>query len=116
MKQNIFDGLDELKSGERFSELLRRQDVVIERIQSSGDVDHGLYDQNHDEWVILLEGSATLEVSGRALQLNPGDHVFLPAHTRHRVLHTLPSPHCIWLAVHIGAEAQQADYTTRGQL
>ena len=83
MKQNIFDGLDELKSGERFFELLRRQDVVIERIQSSGHVDHDLYDQAHDEWVILLEGSASLEVNGAVQHLQAGDHVFLPAHTPH---------------------------------
>ena len=106
MKKNIFDGLGELQSGERFSELLRSKDVVIERIQSSGEVDHRLYDQDHDEWVILLQGSATLEVSGAALQLEPGDHVFLPAHTPHRVLQTHPSPRCIWLAVHLGIEVQ----------
>jgi hypothetical protein len=30
--------------------------------------------------------------------LRPGDHVILPSHTRHRVLHT--SPDALWLAVH----------------
>lgn len=31
------------------------------------------YDQDHDEWVLLLEGAAELEVDGESLFLSSGD-------------------------------------------
>jgi len=33
--------------------------------------------------------------------MGAGDHLFIPAHTRHRVLATSEEPRCLWLAVHI---------------
>jgi len=36
------------------------------------------------------------------LRWRPGDHVFLPAHKRHRVTWTDPDRPTVWLAVHIG--------------
>ena len=48
-----------------------------------------------------MQGQATLEVSGETLALGPGDHLFIPAHTLHRVLATSAEPPCLWLAVHL---------------
>jgi cupin 2 domain-containing protein len=100
-KQNLFADLPALATGEDFLELRRCRNVVIERIVSSDRPDTHLYDQPQDEWVLVLEGQATLEIAGEALNLGAGDHVFIPAHTAHRVLATSPDPRCVWLAVHV---------------
>ncbi len=91
-------------SGESLTELLRCRNVSIERISSSDSPDPVLYDQEQDEWVVLLEGRATLEIVGENLDLVPGDHAFIPARTPHRVIATHPDPRCLWLAVHIYPE------------
>jgi cupin 2 domain-containing protein len=60
------------------------------------------YDQETDEWVLLVAGGAGLRIEGRedVLTLRPGDHVLLPAHRRHRVEWTDPQRDTVWLAVH----------------
>ncbi len=96
---NLFADLAVPAAGERFETLLRRGRLEIERIVSSARPDVGLYDQKQDEWVVLLEGQAVLEVSGDRVPLTRGDALFLPAHTAHRVLET--SEGALWLAVHL---------------
>ena|SRR5262245_48557366 len=86
-------------SGERFDELARFGNTTIERIVSSAEPGGDPYDQAQDEWVVLLAGQARLEVAGRLVQLGPGDHLSLPAHTPHRVVST--SEGAVWLAVHV---------------
>lgn len=98
---NIFAAIPELSRGEQFDQLLHHKNVLVERIVSSGQVEPKTYLQEQDEWVILLQGQALLEVDGRELTLNAGDYRFIPAGTPHRVLHTSREPLCIWLAVHI---------------
>jgi len=88
-------------SGEVFEELLRCRNVRIERIVSSDLPDPTIYDQDQDEWVCLLQGEAELWLKGERVALCAGDHLFIPAHTPHRVLSTSGHPPCIWLAVHI---------------
>ncbi len=59
------------------------------------------YNQDRDEWVILLQGDATLGYfDGSSIQLEAGDYVFIPAHQKHRVEYTSSEPPYIWLAVH----------------
>lgn len=95
---NMFDRSEPPASGERFEVLARLNQVLVERVVSSGTPVPELYDQLHDEWVILLRGEATIEVSGTPVELQAGDTLLLPMHTPHRVLST--SPGAIWLAVH----------------
>ena len=83
--------------------LVSDRGVLIERIISSGQVtpQGEWYDQDRDEWVVLLQGEAVLTYAdGRTLALRPGDHVLIPARERHRVDRTSTDPPCIWLAVH----------------
>ncbi|NCA70420.1 MAG: cupin domain-containing protein [Sphingobacteriia bacterium] len=101
MTDNLYDGLCELASGERFDLLLSCRNVLIERILSSARPDSRLYDQEQDEWVCLLRGEAQLWIDGATRRLCAGDHCFIPAHTPHRVLATSSEPSCLWLAVHI---------------
>lgn len=66
------------------------------------------YDQPESEWVLLLQGSATLSLEDfvtdeiRVVHLKPGDWIEIPPHVRHRVDRTDPDQATIWLAVHWG--------------
>lgn len=85
--------------GERFDVLLSHQGLVIERIVSTSKIASQQYIQQQDEWVVLLKGSATLDVAGQSVSLSDGDHLFLPAHTPHTVLAVTDG--AMWLAVHL---------------
>ena len=57
------------------------------------------YDQDDDEWVVVIAGVATLEFEAdRPRELKKGDWIVIPAHTRHRIAQT--SSDTLWLAVH----------------
>ncbi len=84
--------------GENSEELIRLRNVVVEHILSgalSAPVD---YNQSHDEWVLVLEGAAVLEVGDDRLDLSRGDWVLLPANVAHRLIESRPGTS--WLAVH----------------
>ncbi|MBB5086191.1 cupin domain-containing protein [Roseospira marina] len=98
---NLFQDALPPETGERVETLLRRGPLHVERIISSDRPDSTLYDQPQDEWVALLQGTATLWVDGTEIPLQTGDTLFLPAHTPHRVLRTSADPACVWLAVHL---------------
>jgi cupin 2 domain-containing protein len=101
---NIFKFPVELPSEEFFETLLSNNKVLIERIISIGQVTPlgQWYDQEKDEWVILLQGQAEISyIDGSRRQLVAGDYVFIPAHQQHRVEYTSIAPPCIWLAVHL---------------
>ena len=73
---------------ELFQTLLSTPGVRIERIVSYGhaSLEGFWYDQETDEWVLLLTGAARLTLEGEApLDLLPGAFVNIPAHKRHRV-------------------------------
>jgi cupin 2 domain-containing protein len=77
----------------------------IERIVSTGQAtpDGQWYDQDNDEWVLVVQGSARLRIDGEAKdrELGEGDYVFLPAHCRHRVAWTRSEPPTVWLAIYM---------------
>jgi cupin 2 domain-containing protein len=101
---NLFQLPNPLPPEELFTPLLERENVRIERIVSKGHttLPGHWYDQDQDEWVIVLQGNATLTYeNGHQLAMKTGDYVLIPAHTRHRVAFTSREPPCIWLAVHI---------------
>jgi cupin 2 domain-containing protein len=101
---NIFSEIPEHLPEELFECILKQDNILIERIVSNGQVTPAgqWYDQTRDEWVILLQGQATLllEKNWQLVKLTPGDYLLIPAHTRHRVEWTLPDFNTIWLAVH----------------
>ncbi len=87
--------------GERFDQLLKCRNVIIERIVSSALREPVAYNQEQDEWVILMQGDARMELDGELISLSAGDSLFIPAHSPHRVVWTSGTPPCLWLAVHI---------------
>ncbi len=99
--QRLFPEPDIPMEGERFEELLARGQVRVERILSAPGSASGPYDQEQDEWLLLLQGRALLEVAGERVELKAGESLFLPAHTLHSVLDTSGNPPCIWLALHL---------------
>lgn len=107
MIANLFAALPAESAEELVDLLLRRPGVRIERIVSTGQASPPgfWYDQDDDEWVLLLQGSAGLSVEGEAgvLVLGPGDHIYLAAHRRHRVEWTDGGGPTVWLAVHLAA-------------
>lgn len=59
------------------------------------------YEQQEEEWVCLLQGSASLQFAdeGRPRLLQRGDSLLIKAGRRHRVVATDPDPGTIWLAL-----------------
>lgn len=57
------------------------------------------YDQQENEWVSVLEGSAELRFETETVRLQAGDSLLIPAHRRHRIEWTSAQPPCIWLCV-----------------
>lgn len=103
--RNIFDFDNSSKEFEVFDKLLEKKELVIERIISTGQKspDNFWYDQEKDEWILLLTGSATLIfIEGESsilVELKKGDYLFIPAHLKHRVESTSSNEPTIWLAI-----------------
>lgn len=95
---NIYDYITP-QSGETFTPLFEHKNIKINRIVSSNHLDETEYMQEEDEWLVLLEGEATLLLGQTMKTLAKGDTLFIPAKTRHRVLSTQHGT--IWLTVHI---------------
>ncbi|MFN3151279.1 cupin domain-containing protein [Bremerella sp.] len=101
---NLFRDLPESVPEELFQTLIESGSVRIERIVSEGHASPPgfWYDQSMDEFVVLLQGSAVLQIEGedQPQVLQPGDFVNLPAHRKHRVESTDPHGKTVWLAIH----------------
>ena len=87
-------------SGEETSTLAALGPVRVEQILSGRLAGPADYVQDHDEWVVLLDGAAVLDVDGQRCELEPGDWVLLPSGVPHTLVSTRPGSS--WLAVHMG--------------
>ncbi len=99
---NIYDSIPKDPETEVYDEIIRTPGVRIERIISKGHTspENGWYDQEENEWVMVLEGSGTLTFEdGSAAHLSKGDHINIPAHCKHMVSWTDPNQLTIWLVV-----------------
>ncbi len=101
---NLFAPVPERLADEQVVALVARPAVRIERIVSTGQASPPdfWYDQDWDEWVVLLAGEAAVAFAGEPAprRLAPGSHLHIPAHVRHRVAWTSATPPAVWLAVH----------------
>jgi cupin 2 domain-containing protein len=101
--QNLFANIPEALDKELFDTLAIGSDLRIERIVSRGQSSalQEWYDQDSDEWVVLLRGAAVIAYQdGSEVTLCEGDYLHLPAHCRHRVQWTDPDRATVWLAIH----------------
>ncbi|MCC7300372.1 MAG: cupin domain-containing protein [Verrucomicrobia bacterium] len=101
MKKNLFESMPPSAPQEFLTELLSTSNVRVERIVSFGQTSpNGFwYDQSENEWVLLLEGSARLQLDGKVVDLGPGDYLNIPAGVRHRIEKTDLESRTVWLAV-----------------
>ncbi len=102
--KNLFMHITQASDSEVFETLLQTDALKLERIVSTGQATPPgqWYDQDRDEWVVLLSGSAGLRIDGEwdIRVLKPGDYLLIPAHTRHRVEWTETGTETVWLALH----------------
>jgi cupin 2 domain-containing protein len=102
MIENIFDQIPFTLPEELNNVLHKSKNIRIERIVSQGHTspEKGWFDQDENEWIILIDGYAgiTFEDSHEIL-LNKGDYLFIPAHKKHRVTFTTKKRKTIWLTI-----------------
>jgi cupin 2 domain-containing protein len=104
--ENLLDGIPDDLAEELFTTLLEAGTLRVERIVSQGHASPPgfWYDQDENEWVVVLDGSAAIEFEGRAepVELRRGSALDIPAHARHRVVWTDPNQKTVWLAIRYG--------------
>jgi cupin 2 domain-containing protein len=99
---NLFVTRAGIAGTEDSTRLYENSAVWIERIVShSHSSPEGFwYDQEEDEWVVVLRGTATLEFAGgESVEMKEGDYLLIPRRARHRIRKT--SEETVWLAVHL---------------
>jgi cupin 2 domain-containing protein len=105
---NLLAELPDADDAEHFETLVETPQVRIERIVSRGQRTPAetWLDQDWDEWVLLLQGAAELLLEGEPEphRLRRGDHLLVPARTRHRVTWTPRGEPTVWLAAHLRAK------------
>jgi cupin 2 domain-containing protein len=91
-------------SEEILETIIRTHKFKIERIISRGQAttEGEWYDQDKNEWVLVLKGNAGLLLEGndKTIIMKTGDYINIPAHQKHRVEWTDPEEETIWLAIH----------------
>ena len=115
-ENNLFANIPDDLSAEIFEDILDAKSnngtVRIERIISNGQTspEQGWYDQEQNEWVIVIKGRAQLTFETdftcstehskpKVVDLNVGDYINIPIHTKHKVSYTDTDQPTIWLAI-----------------
>lgn len=100
---NLFAGLPKNLPEELIENLVVSENVRVERIVSTGQSSPPgfWYDQDENEWVIILRGSAALEFAGetKLRRMKCGDWLLIPVHQKHRIVATASDRPTVWLAV-----------------
>ncbi|QDT12741.1 cupin domain-containing protein [Planctomycetes bacterium K23_9] len=114
---NLFENLPESLPDELHETLASGVNLRIDRIvspvhvadsgqatQADDDTD-GWYDQEQAEWVMVLQGVATLQFQDQPqlTRLKSGDWIQIPPHRRHRVQSTSDQVPTVWLAIYYDA-------------
>ena len=103
MKRSLFDDIPVELPDELIEVLVQSDDVRVERILSRGhsSPDDFWYDQETNEFVLLLKGRAGLKFEDKEdVIMEAGDYLDIKAHTRHRVEWTANDEDTLWLAIH----------------
>ncbi len=95
---NLYDYITP-ETSETFTTLLEHKNIKINRVISSETIEPIEYIQEEDEWIVLLEGEATLLIENTEKLLTKGDTLFIPSKTPHTILKTTSGT--LWLTVHI---------------
>lgn len=102
--ENLFESIPDKIPGEIFDTIIGGRNLRLERIVSDGHStpEDYWYDQEMNEWVMLLSGSASIlfEENNTETVLYPGDYILIKSHVKHRVLWTDKRQKTVWLALH----------------
>ncbi|GMN89684.1 cupin domain-containing protein [Francisella sciaenopsi] len=98
---NLLDVTPNTSNEEIFIDILKNDNIHIEKIISCGQVTpiNEPYIQSHDEWVVVLKGRAKLRLDNNDYILDEGEYLFIPKNTKHWVTYTENTT--IWLALHL---------------
>ena len=100
---NLFTPVPEARNKEIVESLVKTTGFTFERIIAQGQPTppDEWYDQEWDEWAVLLSGEARLLFEGEdePRTIKPGDWLLIPAHKRHRVEWCAPDEQTVWLAL-----------------
>lgn len=102
IKMSIFSPPINPEPGAEYFETIQSgKEIRIERIISKGQKSPPgfWYDQEENEWVMLVTGYAELEFEHGITTLKPGDYINIPAGVKHRVSFTSETEETVWLAV-----------------
>ncbi len=97
---NLFE-TESIEKNEIMQNLLKHQNVTINKIVSPPNFQSDVFCQDEDEWVVIIQGDAVINIGEKEQKLQAGDSVFIPKKTEHRILDTSKEPLCIWMAIHI---------------
>jgi cupin 2 domain-containing protein len=99
---NIYENIPGWFPDEKTDVLYENPDCRIERVLSYGQAtpEGKWYDQEEQEWIVLLEGTAKLLMfPDEEIFMRKGDTFFIEARRRHRVVFTSENPACVWLCI-----------------
>ncbi|WP_044415198.1 cupin domain-containing protein [Halarcobacter anaerophilus] len=101
MIENIFNNIIIDKEKEQFFDLLKKDNIRIEKIVSNGQVSPNdfWYKQDENEFVIILKGEAVLEFEDKEIPLKAGDYINIESNVKHRVKYTSKDETTLWLAI-----------------
>jgi len=102
--ESLLEGIPAELPEELLETICSTEYVKIERIVSKGhsSPEGFWYDQDRNEFVLVVQGSAGLQIEGQddIVALNAGDYLNIGSHVKHRVEWTDSTCETIWLAVH----------------
>ena len=96
---NIFDYRVPEIDSENFHTEFENENVKIKTIVSNTLSTPQIFQQDCDEWVVVLQGCAKIAMDGVIHKLKKGDTLFIPAYKEHTLLKTKKV--VVWLAVYI---------------
>lgn len=101
MIENIFNNLIINKEKEQFFDLLKKENIRVEKIVSNGQISPNdfWYTQDENEFVIILKGEAVLEFEDKEIPLKVGDYINIESNVKHRVKYTSKEELTLWLAI-----------------
>ena len=97
--KNIYDFELPPIDSEEFYTHFDSKNVQIKTIVSNTLSTPQTFVQECDEWVVVLQGCAKIEMSGEIYKLKKGDTLYIPANTQHTLFKTKKV--VVWLAVYI---------------
>jgi cupin 2 domain-containing protein len=99
---NLLSEIPSTIPNELFDDIINTENFRVERIISKGHTspELGWYDQDENEWVVVLSGYGVIEfIDGVKITLKQGDYINIKAHKKHRVIETAADEPTVWLDI-----------------